>query len=76
MVHITSTVAPRDFAYGVATPRKRITARDLLNRFMEAMIAARRRQVDREIGRFLRDNGGKLTDDVERAIERRFFTTL
>ena len=76
MAHVTSATTARDFAYRDAAPRKRTTARDLFNRFMDAMIAARRRQVEREIGRFLRDNGGKLTDDVERTIERRFLTTL
>jgi hypothetical protein len=76
MVHVTSAVTTHDLAYGDATPRKRTTARDLFNRVMDVIIAARRRQVEREIGRFLRDNGGKLTDDVERTIERRFLTTL
>ena len=76
MVHVTSTITARDLAYGDATPRKRVTLRNLFNQFVDAMIAARRRQVEREIGRYLRDTGGKLTDDVERTIERRFLTTL
>ena len=76
MVHVTSAVAPRDLAYGNAAPRKRVTLRNLFNQFVDAMIAARRRQVERDIGRYLRDTGGKLTDDVERTIERRFLTTL
>jgi hypothetical protein len=39
------------------------------------MAASRQRQVDREIARFIRDNGGRLTDTIEREIERRFLST-
>ena len=76
MVHVTSVVAARDLVHADASVRKHVTLRGLLRRLFDAMIEARRRQVEREIGRYLRNTGGKLTDDVERTIERRFLTTL
>jgi hypothetical protein len=38
-----------------------------------AMIQSRRRQVEREIARYL--GNGKFTDEIEREIERRFLST-
>ena len=46
--------------------------RGLFGRLLDAMVASRQRQVDREIARFLQANGGRLTDNLEREIERRF----
>jgi hypothetical protein len=40
-------------------------------RFYAAMIAARQRQADAEIARWLGGRGGKLTDGTEREIEQR-----
>jgi hypothetical protein len=40
-------------------------------RFYAAMIAARQRQADAEIARYLGGRGGKLTDSTEREIEAR-----
>jgi hypothetical protein len=40
-------------------------------RFYAAMIAARQRQADAEIARFLGGRAGKLTDSTEREIEAR-----
>ena len=40
-------------------------------RFYAAMIAARQRQADAEIARWLGVRGGKLTDSTEREIEAR-----
>ena len=40
-------------------------------RFYAAMIAARQRQADAEIARWLGGQGGKLTDSTEREIEAR-----
>jgi hypothetical protein len=40
-------------------------------RFYAAMIAARQRQADAEIARWLGGTGGKLTDSTEREIEQR-----
>ena len=43
----------------------------LFARFYAAMIAARQRQADAEIARWLGVRGGKLTDSTEREIEAR-----
>jgi hypothetical protein len=48
------------------------TKRGVWRRFLDAVIASRQRQADYEIARFLGTRGGKLTDEVEREIERRF----
>ena len=40
-------------------------------RFFAAMIAARQRQIDAEIARYLGRRGGKFTDSTEREIEQR-----
>jgi hypothetical protein len=46
--------------------------RGVFRRFYDALIASRQRQADHEIARFLQNRGGRLTDDAEREIERRF----
>lgn len=44
-------------------------------RFLAALVASRQRPAEREIARYLAGAGGKFTDETEREIERRFFTT-
>jgi len=72
MAYAPSAVAPRDFA---PTRAPASNSRGLLRRFFDAMMESRQRQVDREIARYIRDNGGRLTDSIEREIERRFLST-
>lgn len=43
----------------------------LLRRFYDAVMEARQREADRELGRFLVRSGGHLTDDIEREMTRR-----
>jgi len=54
---------------GARTPARR--KRNLLRRFFDALVAARQRQAEREIARFIESRGG-FNDEVEREIERRF----
>jgi hypothetical protein len=72
MAYARSAPAPRDLAF---TPTPARAGRSLWQRLIAAMMESRRRQADREIGRFLANSGGKFTDEVEREIERRFLTT-
>jgi len=72
MAYAPSAVAPRDFAPTHAPARN---GRGLLRRLLDAMEASRQRQVDREIARYIHDNGGRLTDTIEREMERRFLST-
>ena len=44
----------------------------LWRRLYDAFVESRMRQTEREIARYLGTTGGRLTDDVERTIERRF----
>ena len=73
MAYVTLAVASR----GAALARNfvwpnALDRRGLFRRMLDAMIASRQRQADREIARFLRGRGCRLTDDIEREIERRF----
>ena len=40
----------------------------------ENLYLARQRRVDADVGRFIQEHGGQLTDDIERQISRRFGT--
>jgi hypothetical protein len=44
------------------------------SRMFTVMTAARLRQAEREVARYLADTGGKFTDEAEREIERRFLS--
>ncbi len=60
-----SFIAPQD---GIApTARKGLFAR-----VMSGLYEARSRQAEREIAHLIELKGGRLTDDLERQIERRF----
>ena len=48
--------------------------RGFFGRMMDAMMAARMRQAEREIALYLDHTGGKFTDEAEREIERRFLS--
>jgi hypothetical protein len=43
----------------------------LLNRLFAAMVIMRQRQAERAIANYLATTGGKLTDSIEREIQRR-----
>jgi hypothetical protein len=51
----------------VAAPR-----RSFFTRLLDAMMASRLHQAEREIAHYLADTGGKFTDESEREIERRY----
>jgi hypothetical protein len=61
-------VARRRVESPVAPPARR----GLFARIADAIAAANQRRAEREIARFLSTHGGRLTDEVEREIERRF----
>jgi hypothetical protein len=44
----------------------------MFQRFIKAVRESRQRAVEREVERFIRNNGGRLTDELEREISRRF----
>jgi len=46
----------------------------LFRRLVEALVAARTRQAEREIARYLGGASAKFTDEAEREIERRFLS--
>ncbi len=71
MAYAPSSVAPPALGYpGVATADR--SRRGLWRRLFDAVIAARQRQADCEIERYLHAIGGKFTDGAEREIEDRF----
>ena len=46
--------------------------RGFFRKLVDAMMASQQRRADIEIARYLRDRGGRLNDETEREIERRF----
>ncbi len=56
----------------VADTRANAEKGGILKRIVGAMFEARRRQADQEIARYITLNGGVMTDDLERAISRRY----
>jgi hypothetical protein len=66
-------LVPRDLAYAKPTPSEPRVG--FFRRILDAMMAARVRQAEREITAYLAGTGGKFTDEAEREIERRFLST-
>jgi hypothetical protein len=50
--------------------------RAILRHIGTSIIEARRRRADAIVSAFIERRGGRLTDDLERQIERRLFSTL
>jgi hypothetical protein len=48
------------------------SSKSFFARLLDSIQDARMRQAEREIARFIEVKGGRLTDDVERQIERSF----
>ena len=77
MAYIRSALHARDIPHSKTSKsrdKSRKTGRSWLARLYDSFMAARTRQAEREIERYLRGNGGKFTDDIEREIERRFLS--
>jgi hypothetical protein len=55
--------------YAPATPKRGIFAR-----MLDGLMAARMRQAERDVARYITETGGKFTDESEREIERRFLS--
>jgi hypothetical protein len=68
MAYVPYTSATRDFV--TDKPERK---RGFFRRLANAIYVSRQRQVEREIARYLQN--GKFTDEAEREIERRFFST-
>jgi hypothetical protein len=50
-----------------------LSGRNLLLRVVDAIRDSNRRKAEREIARYIERNGGRLTDTIERGIERSLF---
>ena len=75
MAAYSVVLAPRDDVFTKAAAQPDAPSkRGVFRRILDAVVESRQRQADREIARFLRTRGGKLTDDIEREIERRFLS--
>ena len=62
---------PSTFSPDLARDRARTYRQNPLSRLLAMLVAARQRQAEREIARYLATTGGKFTDQVEREITRR-----
>ena len=67
------TAIPATKTAAKAAP-KTATHPGFFSRMFQVLTAARLRQAEREVARYLRDTGGKFTDEAEREIERRFLS--
>ncbi len=47
-------------------------AQQALRKVLEVLLSSRQRDPDCEVARFIRRNGGQITDEIEREISRRF----
>ena len=56
-------------------PVKTAAKRGVFARLLDALMASRMRQAEREISQYITLTGGKFTDDAEREIERRFLSS-
>ena len=72
MATTRTAVAPHAFAF-TKSPAAPATP-GFWSRVFTAMTAARMRQAEREVARYLSETGGKFTDEAEREIERRFLS--
>ena len=68
MAYVPYTSARRDFV--TDKPERK---RGFFRRLANAMFVSRQRMVEREIARYLQNS--RFTDEAEREIERRFFST-
>lgn len=69
----TALLTPRAVATPTAAGKSSADPRPgFLVRFMLYLAASRQRQADRGAADFIEMNGGKITDSIERQIERRF----
>ena len=71
MAYTTSALSPSDLA--LARPDTR-AKRNLFEQLIDAIIVSHQKQTDREIARYITGSGGKITDEMEREIERRFLS--
>jgi hypothetical protein len=69
---MATQVLPRPFGFDQIAAPVASPQRGLFRRLLTAMIAARERQTEREVARYLESLGGKFTDSTEREIARRF----
>ncbi|MDP2408899.1 MAG: hypothetical protein Q8M26_01300 [Pseudolabrys sp.] len=74
MAYAPAAIAPTALEFTQSQPQVRANP-GLFARLFLAMQAARMRQAEREVARYLSDTGGKFTDEAEREIERRFLSS-
>jgi len=65
----------RDVQTPKAIPKKAGALRRFFSAFLRAMDESRRRQAELEIERFAARQGGCMSDDFERRLNRRLFTS-
>lgn len=71
MAYAPAAITTRDIPITQPAARRR----GLMSRLLDALMAARMRQAEREIAAYLESSGGRFTDETEREIERRFLSS-
>lgn len=74
MASLPLAVSTRDAALASAVRRepKRASRRSVFRRLYDAMIKARQAEAERVVAHYIKRTGGRLSDSVEREIERLF----
>jgi hypothetical protein len=73
MAYAPVVFAPRENVFPKTTSAPaRAAKRGFWRRVLSALQKSRQRQADREIARYMHLHAGKMTDEIEREIERRF----
>ncbi|HET7848414.1 MAG TPA: hypothetical protein VFL51_05060 [Pseudolabrys sp.] len=70
MAFFSHALSPAD-PVAIRAPKR--GRRGLFARLADALLASRQQDANRAIAAYLAHTGGRLTDSVEREIERRFF---
>ena len=66
-------VSPSSYLPGAASAAAAEQPRPgLLSRLLQAVMTSRRIRAEAEVARFIEERGGRITDDLEREISRRF----
>jgi hypothetical protein len=69
MAYAPTAVLPRNFTTSETAPRAK---RNLVMRMVAAIQRSQMQRAEQEIARYFASRGNKLTDEVEREIERRY----
>jgi len=69
------TPSAAEAAFSATYAPAKAPKRGIFARLLDGLMAARMRQAERDVARYITETGGKFTDESEREIERRFLSS-